>query len=168
MKKREKITIGVVFSLVVVVTLLFVFTDQKSKDITKDIENARFRIIKVIDTPGTSPVYLAVYNDCVGGCKSECGFENLEPCYFFTYDLKTKKPYVITSYYSQEDALYQTLIKFKDRNTIQFMTRKNLSTSYELGSDSHYIWYTKELNLQTGGISVVDTEESYIEYESSP
>jgi hypothetical protein len=154
----------------VVIILLLVQSNKDSKDIAKEIERSDFSIIKSIEAPNIWPVYLAAKNTCGlnssdDQCIIECGYGDLSPCYFFNYDRLTQKPHVIATYYSEDDALYQTLMKFKDRNTLQFITRKDfIATS----SDSHFIWYTKELNVQSGKITTVKEEETYEPYVSYP
>src|SRR5688572_5652064 len=107
-----------------------VIAGNTPKDITRDIERARFTIIKPIVMPNVWPVYLAAYNTCDPSnsneeqCTIECGFGDLDPCYFFAYEPWSQKPRVIAKYHSRDDALYQTLMGFKDHNTLQFKTMK--------------------------------------------
>ncbi len=173
MKKFLKNKSIICFIVIAVVIILVVsIGDDKSKDITRDIEKSNFTIIKPIEAPNMYPVYLAVYNSCNGkassgnGCTTECGFGDLDPCYFFNYDQITHKPHVIAKYYSHDDALYQTIMGFRDSNTIYFNTGKFfVATSSDY---SHYIFYTKELDLRSGKITTVKEEETYEKYESMP
>lgn len=170
MKNIKNKYFAAVVLIVVLILLLMTVSGTWSKDIPKDIEGSHFSIIKSIQAPNIWPVYLAAKNTCSTNssknqCGIECGFGDLNPCYFFSYDTLTQKPHVIATYYSKDDVLYQTLMRFKDRNTIQFMTRKDFVAT---SSDSHYIFYTKELNLKTGKITTVKEDEIYEPYESYP
>lgn len=167
MKYRYKLTI-IFFGILIILGAVIV--RDRSRDVLREIEGTHFSIIRFIESSNSQPVYLAAKNTCISNsstyqCSIECGFGNMEPCYFFKYDTKTQKPHVIATYYSKDDALYQTLMEFKSQNIIQFVTKKDLSIMNE---DHHYISYTKELDTRTGKISVVKQDEIYEPYESNP
>lgn len=165
---NKNIIVTALTILIIAVSIMVNYSS--SKDVAKEIEGSDFTIIKSIESPNMWPVYLAAKNTCntnssQNQCGIECGFGDLYPCYFFNYDQLTQKPHIIATYYSKEDALYQTMMGFKNRNIIQFVTRKDFAAT---SSDSHSIFYTKELDLQTGKITTVKESETHEPYESYP
>lgn len=146
------------FTLLVIVLLasvVFFYYISRPIDIIKEIETSRFVVIMPItQSDGGPPVYLATYN------KSECGYGSFEPCYFFKYNEyeSSNKHSVIGTYYVYDEGFYQNSLKFKDRNTIQFMTIKYFTST---STDSYSVIYTKELDIQRGKITTVKEDKKY-------
>ena len=171
MKKNNRIILTIVIIILAISAVSYLFNKNKKVN----IEAGNYSIIDVLSNRNTYPIYVASYNTCNHNqsdkkdkvqCIIVCGFGDHNPCYFFNYDLYTQKPTIIAEYYSKEDSLYQTSIKMKDNNTIQFVTIKPLPTKSP--GDSHYVTYLKELDIRTGKIVIADQKENYEEYESMP